>query len=232
LGPDHGQHRSVRGGSWVYSDTLVTSSIRYEEDPTYNNDDLGFRCAFSPAHGQQPVDKTNLAITVTQTLENNSNSSSSPGTTMPILGDIEETQKALDENVETLRKAADEQYSSEFMVGETRNYTVHVINADRPLRWYQGWCAKSDNTLAQNLKNMKFELNINGQAIDLDKKAAANYFEDSDGFSCLSYSIVMYGWPSGSTSLISKLIFLDTINDGESDYDAGEMTQIFAVINP
>jgi formylglycine-generating enzyme required for sulfatase activity len=238
LGPDHGQHRSVRGGSWVYSDTLVTSSIRYEEDPTYNNDDLGFRCAFSPAHGQQPVDKTNLAITVTQTLENNSNSSSSPntpqspGTTMPILGDIEETQKALDENVETLRKAADEQYSSEFMVGETRNYTVHVINADRPLRWYQGWCAKSDNTLAQNLKNMKFELNINGQAIDLDKKAAANYFEDSDGFSCLSYSIVMYGWPSGSTSLISKLIFLDTINDGESDYDAGEMTQIFTVINP
>ena len=48
LGPASGQYRSVRGGSWYYSDTLVTSSYRYWYDPAYNNDEIGFRCSRSP----------------------------------------------------------------------------------------------------------------------------------------------------------------------------------------
>jgi hypothetical protein len=147
----------------------------------------------------------------------------------PILGSIDETKKAQAEKVKPLEQVAQEQYLGEMPVGGSRQYTIHVANSNTRLIWYQGWC---DNNLTQNLKNMKFDLQVNGQTIDLDKKAASNYFDGSNGQSCIVYSIVMENWPSGSTSITSKTIFLNPINDGITDYNTGEQTRVFTVINP
>ena len=48
LGPNSGQYRALRGGSWVNDDVSVRASNRNRYEPDYWNGDLGFRCSRSP----------------------------------------------------------------------------------------------------------------------------------------------------------------------------------------
>ena len=48
LGPDSGQYRVLRGGSWHNYDGYVRSAVRNGYDPTVTNDFIGFRCSRSP----------------------------------------------------------------------------------------------------------------------------------------------------------------------------------------
>jgi formylglycine-generating enzyme required for sulfatase activity len=48
LGPDSGETRVVRGGSWVSSGDLLRSAYRHWYDPSNSNSNYGFRCALSP----------------------------------------------------------------------------------------------------------------------------------------------------------------------------------------
>jgi serine/threonine-protein kinase len=45
LGPDSGQFRVLRGGSWDYGSAFVRSAYRYGVDPTISYNNIGFRCA-------------------------------------------------------------------------------------------------------------------------------------------------------------------------------------------
>lgn len=48
LGPESGQYRVARGGSWGSYDDLVRSAIRNANDHSYTGYGIGFRCARSP----------------------------------------------------------------------------------------------------------------------------------------------------------------------------------------
>jgi len=48
LGPDSGQYRILRGGSWYFNDWGTNSAVRNPFDPTYTGMILGFRCAQAP----------------------------------------------------------------------------------------------------------------------------------------------------------------------------------------
>jgi formylglycine-generating enzyme required for sulfatase activity len=43
-GPDSGQQRVIRGGSWLYGGRNVRVTRRQKELPTYRYDNIGFRC--------------------------------------------------------------------------------------------------------------------------------------------------------------------------------------------
>lgn len=45
LGPDSGEYRSLRGGSWLFGGGDVRSADRFVNDPTRSNSYFGFRCA-------------------------------------------------------------------------------------------------------------------------------------------------------------------------------------------
>lgn len=47
VGPELGQERVLRGGSWDYSEYLVRASDRFRDLPTYTFSILGFRCSRS-----------------------------------------------------------------------------------------------------------------------------------------------------------------------------------------
>ena len=47
IGPQSGEYRVLRGGSWGYDDSLSRSAYRYWVDPALRNSFIGFRCAFS-----------------------------------------------------------------------------------------------------------------------------------------------------------------------------------------
>lgn len=46
-GPDSGQYRVLRGGSWVINNSIVRAANRGKSDPTLAQDYIGFRCAMS-----------------------------------------------------------------------------------------------------------------------------------------------------------------------------------------
>ena len=48
MGPDLGNSRVLRGGSWYYGDSIVRSTYRNGLDPSYQSYYYGFRCAISP----------------------------------------------------------------------------------------------------------------------------------------------------------------------------------------
>jgi serine/threonine-protein kinase len=48
LGPDTGQFRVLRGGSWYFDVNIVRSAYRYKYLPTEWFNNFGFRCARSP----------------------------------------------------------------------------------------------------------------------------------------------------------------------------------------
>ncbi|MCC6568582.1 MAG: SUMF1/EgtB/PvdO family nonheme iron enzyme [Anaerolineales bacterium] len=47
-GPNSGQYRVLRGGSWYFIGYDVRSAFRLRLDPSVTNDDMGFRCSRSP----------------------------------------------------------------------------------------------------------------------------------------------------------------------------------------
>lgn len=47
-GPDSGQYRVLRGGSWYFSNVSVRSAFRLSINPSVTRDDIGFRCSRSP----------------------------------------------------------------------------------------------------------------------------------------------------------------------------------------
>jgi formylglycine-generating enzyme required for sulfatase activity len=44
-GPDHGEERVIRGGSWYSGDRHLLSATRYWSGPSVRNSNFGFRCA-------------------------------------------------------------------------------------------------------------------------------------------------------------------------------------------
>lgn len=64
-GPNSGQYRVVRGGSWNYNDDDLRTSSRIGSDPVFSNYDLGFRCAQTAALGLGSVqfsDQDNMKL--------------------------------------------------------------------------------------------------------------------------------------------------------------------------
>ena len=47
-GPTSGSYRVLRGGSWYSDSTRSGTASRYYNNPTYQDSDIGFRCAASP----------------------------------------------------------------------------------------------------------------------------------------------------------------------------------------
>jgi hypothetical protein len=95
-----------------------------------------------------------------------------------------------------------------------------------------GWCAKDSTTLQQNLANMKFQLSINGNNIDLSQYPTL-FFTDDRGESCAEtgISITPTGKLSGSFQFILTQKFLNTLDDGitPSSYPAGDVKFDFSI---
>jgi hypothetical protein len=118
--------------------------------------------------------------------------------------------------------------------GENHNFTVHVNSSKQPLVWATGWCAQGQETLSQNLKKIQFEMRVNGQPVDLNQVYRSDNVRSlhTAGSYCLLYRIIVSDWASGTTTLISKTIINEPVNDGNKNYPAGELVRTYEVINP
>jgi formylglycine-generating enzyme required for sulfatase activity len=51
IGPESGSDRVNRGGCWFSQASCCRSAIRYGDDPSARDNDLGFRLLLSPSEG-------------------------------------------------------------------------------------------------------------------------------------------------------------------------------------
>ena len=118
--------------------------------------------------------------------------------------------------------------------GENHNFSIHAISSQQPLVWTTGWCAQGQEVLNQNLKNIQFEMEVNGQPVDLTKVYRSDNVHSwhTAGNFCVFYRIIVYGWTSETTTLTSKTIINESINDGIKNHPIGELTRTYSITTP
>lgn len=107
-----------------------------------------------------------------------------------------------------------------------------AIEADGKLSISNRWCARTEEILAQNLEQIYFAFEVNGRDVlsRLHTYEDVDYDENGDEMYCHGYRGLLSEWPSGNHKIYYDIYFEDTINDGWSDYPAGEITWEYALI--
>lgn len=157
-------------------------------------------------------------------------SQGAPSSGGPTFGTQNETEAAIRDGVKGITSLGEK---SPYTYNGIYRYDVKLNSSNGPLIWWSnGWCATTDQILAQNLENIRFEMFMNDQPVSLDK-AFPYFYEGSDGLSCFGYAIVMHGWTSDTTVLTSKITMLASLNDGMDTYSAGtEYTKNIVINGP
>jgi len=143
----------------------------------------------------------------------------------PTLVDVAEAENYL-ASADFLQDIARESYTEEILEPHTLTYTVPVSQSAKNI-WAYYWCAASADTLTANWDAMTFKFVMNGEEVAADK--LATYDWESSGYSCRMLYVPLINWPAGEHHLSITTTFTETINDGASDYAAGDYISEFTV---
>lgn len=103
-----------------------------------------------------------------------------------------------------------------------------MIPDTQPIAILAGWCTADQETLEQNFEHITLLLEVDGENIPV----SGLYWEDAPGDDgvCRSYYGVVRAWPPGSHTVVQTMRIDRTINDGWSDYPAGDYVDRFQII--
>lgn len=125
------------------------------------------------------------------------------------------------ENWYALSQYVDETYTDEEMAKPgTFKYTAKIKN-DKPIYFSYGWCATTEEILKQNYQHIKVELFYDGKQLGNDVVHTFSY-TTTDGMVCGEFGVLFLKIPAGTYRIEAVATFDEKINDGLSDYAAGE----------
>lgn len=103
-----------------------------------------------------------------------------------------------------------------------------MIPYNQPIAILAGWCTADQETLEQNFEHITLILEVDGGNVPV----AGLYWEDGPGDQgvCRSYYGVVWAWPAGSHTVVQTMRIGQTVNDGWSDYPAGDYVDRFEII--
>lgn len=107
------------------------------------------------------------------------------------------------------------------------SYTA-TIPTDVPVYFNYGWCATSEDILRQNFEHIKIVLTINDIALGNSEVHFLSY-SLTNGLVCTDVGTLLSDWSAGTYHLSTSVTFDETINDGMSDYGAGDYISEFTV---
>lgn len=110
-------------------------------------------------------------------------------------------------------------------------YTVKLDDDQKTLLHY-GWCAKGQDLLELNLRDMVIEFRVGDTAIPVEQLLIGRSEQpDSSGemLVCQSYYAVLYDWPEGETVVEVDVDFTTAVNDGLDEYGPGLQQMIYTV---
>ncbi len=115
--------------------------------------------------------------------------------------------------------AREEYQSADYAKPGTLTFTVPLIK-EESLIWLYAWCTTTTEILNQNFENIQLKFVLNGEEVSLDD--LANEDLESGGQQCRLYYAALSQWPAGEHHLSITATFTEQINDGISDYEAGD----------
>lgn len=122
-------------------------------------------------------------------------------------------------NYNSLEALAKEQYTEDMTKPGTRTYTVEVTD-EKPVYFSYGWCTTTQEILTQNLAHIKIALYFDDKKLGTDVVHPLSL--SSNGLVCADFGVLMSEWTNGEYKLKSVATFDQKINDGMSDYPAGD----------
>ena len=127
-----------------------------------------------------------------------------------------------------LQSLAKETYTQDdFAKPGTLKFTMTVTN-DKPVYFSYGWCTTTKDILQQNLQHINVQLYFNDQKLGSD--VAHNFsYGLTNGQVCDDVGVLMSDWPSGEYHLKAVVTFNQKLNDGTSDYPAGDYVYDYMV---
>ncbi len=144
----------------------------------------------------------------------------------PTIDTADQSMSALTAGVPFLEQKAAESYKpSDSAKPGKLTYTVSLGASDQVL-WGYFWCAANQATLEDNFKSIKLRFMLDGK----DTTAQMQHTDlPNSGQQCRLYFTALSNWPKGSHHLTTTSTFTTKINDGASDYEAGDYVLDYTV---
>ena len=144
----------------------------------------------------------------------------------PTIASLSDAQAALQAGTATVEEKALERHTTvELATPGTVKSTV-PLQASEPLIWIYSWCASNSATLDQNFQNIKLKFVLDGKDVTSQMGTASG---QSSGQNCRAVFALLTDWPAGEHNLSITATFTSKINDGTSDYAAGDYIQEYTV---
>jgi len=151
----------------------------------------------------------------------------SPSTPPKMEADNARAETRLLGGTNLLESKARETYQlSDYAKPGTFTYTISLAKSE-DLIWAYGWCA-SPEKFDQNWEHIKFQFYMGSQAIAVNQLFKYEYSPDSSQ-KCLYYYNVLSDWQTGDNHLTIKSTLDQSINDGKSDFPAGDWNYDYIV---
>ncbi len=139
---------------------------------------------------------------------------------LPKIASAAEASAAFNSGDKFLEDLARETYqSADYAKPGTLTFTI-PLRKDESLIWMYAWCTTTTDVLNQNFQNIKLKFMLDGEEVPLDQLAHEDLA--NGGQQCRLYYTALSGWPAGEHHLSLTAAFTRSINDGSSDYAAGD----------
>ncbi len=144
----------------------------------------------------------------------------------PKIASASDAQSALSSGTPFLEdKAREKPDASAYSQPGTIPFTVSLASS-QDLIWAYAWCAKDTTTLTQNFDHIQLKFVLDGQDVS---KQMNTFDAESNGQQCRIVYTALSDWPVGEHHLSTTAAFDAKINDGASDYDAGDYVLDYTV---
>ena len=122
----------------------------------------------------------------------------------------------------------EERYTEEEVANPgTFTFTAEVTN-EKPVYFNYNWCTVDEETLQQNFEHILVTLYFDGDEIAGNKVHSISYTL-ADGMICADFGALLSNWQPGEYELKVVATFEEKINDGLSDYNAGDYVFVYNV---
>jgi hypothetical protein len=148
----------------------------------------------------------------------------------PKIASQSESESALSAGAPFIEDKAREQYSpEEVSVPGVLTYTIPLTKSET-LIWGYFWCTTTQEVLDQNFTQIEVNFELNGEAVPLDKFVITDL--PSGGNQCRVIFTALSDWKPGEHYLTTAVTFKTPVNDGMSEYPAGDYVSEYSVFVP
>ena len=123
-------------------------------------------------------------------------------------------------------------YGEKSMSKPTTFYYSGKVEKNNEYLMPASWCATSQNILDQNLASISIQFSIDDEKIP-DQYVGSYRYKPSNNWVCIFKAFIIGGWQENSlyTIKVTRTLF-QKLNDGKSNYPAGDYVYKFAIAVP